>query len=92
MKILSAPQGDGPLTNVEVLQWLREKNFDNTKRNNDQGATINPPVVVANIAHQVRKYIETSPAGLFPSLFQFSAPLNPMRYLTPLYYSLILFA
>eukprot|EP00177_Eucheuma_denticulatum_P000008 GFKZ01000018.1.p1 GENE.GFKZ01000018.1~~GFKZ01000018.1.p1 ORF type:complete len:144 (-),score=12.64 GFKZ01000018.1:622-1053(-) len=62
MKILSPPEGEGLLTNVEVNTWLKEKNFDINKREvkPDQ---IRPPTSTASLARDLRTYLDSSPAG-----------------------------
>lgn len=63
MKVLSAPDGDGLLTNAEVLQWLRDKKFD-APRSERPPEAIKPSQNVACIAKDLREYLETSPAGM----------------------------
>ncbi|CAN8062689.1 unnamed protein product [Agarophyton chilense] len=62
MKILSSPEGDGLLTNAEVHEWLKQKQFQ-TERRDVPEHEIKPPHATASISKQVQKYIETSPAG-----------------------------
>lgn len=64
MKILSGPEGDGLVTNAEVHAWLREKKFDVPKEEQPSGS-IKPADNVAEIARDIRRYIESSPAGTF---------------------------
>lgn len=62
MKILSGPEGDGLLTNAEVQEWLKEKNFEIDKRDLVKGE-IRPASSIANLSRDVRQYLESSPSG-----------------------------
>lgn len=73
MKIISTEAGDTPVTNTEVLAWLKEKKFQapaNTKQGEAEQEEIptkqrlKPPKNTIAIATNVAKYIETSPPGL----------------------------
>lgn len=64
MKILSGPEGDGLLTNAEVLAWLKEKKFDIAKRD-VPADDIRPCAAVGVLARDLRQYLESSPSGLF---------------------------
>lgn len=79
MKIISTETGDTPVTNTEVLAWLKEKNFQAAKppppartvaaeKEEEEEEVpkprIKPPKNTITIATNVAKYIETSPAGL----------------------------
>lgn len=62
MKILSGPEGDGLLTNAEVREWLKEKNFEIDKRDLVKGE-IRPASSIANLSRDLRQYLESSPSG-----------------------------
>lgn len=62
MKILSRPEGDGLLTNAEVHEWLKEKNFAIQRRDVPEGV-IKPPSATSSIAKHLIRYLNTTPSG-----------------------------
>lgn len=67
-----------PLTNPEVLAWLREKSFHDASANSDS-TLIKPPRNTISIANSVRKYIETSPAGTPYVFVMFTRIVTPQN-------------
>ena len=64
----SKPEGDGLVSNAEVLAWLKEKNFEMSRKDVPDGV-IKTPSSTANVARDVREYIESSPAGKLNQFF-----------------------
>lgn len=60
MKILSSETDEIPVMNVEVLDWLREKNFQ-VERNELRPNDIRPPKNTAQLTAKIQKYLEKSP-------------------------------
>ena len=70
MKVLSGPDGDGLLTNAEVMAWLQDKQFDLPKSQQPKNMLRQPRRTV-DIAKSVKKYIQSSPAGKQSETFLF---------------------
>lgn len=68
MKILSAPEGDGLLGDIEVLEFLREKRRETIERNAEARSStqksIKPPRRAVQLEEKILKYLEDGPAGL----------------------------
>ncbi len=63
MKVLSGPEGDGLLTNVEVMEWLREKKASAPQEEDLGEGHLAPPLNAVEISNELLAYFEKCPSG-----------------------------
>lgn len=64
MKILSGKEGDGLLTNVEVMEWVREKSAGAAEGAEVEEGELAPPSNFVEISKELLAYFSKAPSGM----------------------------